>query len=255
MAGAFYLYDQIQPAGCRNWSADGRWVHIPANFRWWRDEEDRIAGWPAGHLAAIHGWTHGLRITSGARWTALRKVKSDGVADFFRESGHLITTPLNQLAGAEGRVFWDVTSGYNFVPIKVAVTDLAGRRVTFTCDNPALQVINLAFAHFLTRTRGFKRRFGRFDPTRVHLIYRAGDQWVKQPLAGWVDYRHAELTVAYAPRGANHGAYAPRHVQVDDVLEADNASVGSISDQETEPTTTTSRAATRSRSPRRLAPA
>ena len=173
MAGA--LYDQIQPAGCRNWSADGRWVHIPANFRWWRDEEDRIAGWPAGHLAAIHGWTHGLAITSDARWTALRKAKSDAVANLFRESGHLFATPLHQWAGLEGRVFWDVTSGYDFVPIKIGVTDLAGRKVTFTCDNP-LQVINLAFAHFLTRTRAFKHRFGRFDPTRVHLIYRAGDQ-------------------------------------------------------------------------------
>ena len=252
MAGA--LYDQIQPAGCRNWSADGRWVHIPANFRWWRDEEDRIAGWPAGHLAAIHGWTHGLAITSDARWTALRKAKSDAVANLFRESGHLFATPLHQWAGLEGRVFWDVTSGYDFVPIKIGVTDLAGRKVTFTCDNP-LQVINLAFAHFLTRTRAFKHRFGRFDPTRVHLIYRAGDQWVKQPLAGYVDYRHAELTVAYAPRGSNHGVYAPRHVRVDPIPDTGNASDASISDQEDAPTTTTFRTATRSRSPRRRAPA
>ena len=49
------LYDQSQPPGRRHWAADGRWVGIPGNFRWWRDEEDRVAGWPAGHLAAIHG--------------------------------------------------------------------------------------------------------------------------------------------------------------------------------------------------------
>ena len=66
------LYDQSQPAGRRRWAADGCWVEIPGDFRWWLDGEDRVVGWPAGHFAAIHGWTHGLRITYEAEWVALR---------------------------------------------------------------------------------------------------------------------------------------------------------------------------------------
>ena len=38
------LYNQSQPPGRRNWEADGRWVEIPSNFRWRRDEEDRVEG-------------------------------------------------------------------------------------------------------------------------------------------------------------------------------------------------------------------
>ena len=36
-AMAAALYDQSQPAGRRHWAADGRWVKIPGNFKWWRD--------------------------------------------------------------------------------------------------------------------------------------------------------------------------------------------------------------------------
>ena len=99
------LYDQSQPPGRRHWAADGRWVEIPVNFRWWRDGEDRIAGWPAGHLAAIHGWTHGFRITYEAEWVALRKTKSAAVAAFIKKRGHLFATPPENLAGAEGTTF------------------------------------------------------------------------------------------------------------------------------------------------------
>ena len=153
------LYDQSRPAGRRHREADGRWVKIPGNFKWWRDEEDRIAGYPAGHLAAIHGWTHGLRITYEAEWVALRKASSDAVANFAKKRGHLFATAPEHLSGAECTVFWD----YQNVPLKVGITDLTGKRVTFTCDN-YLQVINLAFAHYLARTREFKRRFGGSTP-------------------------------------------------------------------------------------------
>ena len=101
------LYDQSQLAGRRHWAADGRWVKIPGNFKWWRDEEDRIAGYPAGHLAAIHGWTHGLRITCEAEWVALSKAKSDAVATFVKKRGHLFATAPEHLTGAEGTVFWN----------------------------------------------------------------------------------------------------------------------------------------------------
>jgi hypothetical protein len=224
------LYDQTQPPGSRNWAADGRWVEIPSGFRWWRDEEDRIAGWPAGHLAAIHGWTHGLHITNADEWMALRKQKSEEVADFFAKNHHLFATPLRSLTGAEGTTFWD----YQNVPLKVDVTDLKGRKVTFICKNH-LQILNLAFAHYLTRSRAFKRRFGRFDPTRVNLVYRSGEGWLHQPLEGYVGYRHAELLVTYAPRGDGRDD--------DAAPESDNASADSLSDQE--------RARARSRSPRR----
>ena len=99
-------------------------------------------------------------------------------------------------------------------------------------------MINLAFAHYLIRTREFKRRFGRFDPTRVNLVYRSGEGWLKQPLAGYVGYRHSELVIAYAPRGDGHDD--------DNAPEPDGASVDSLSDQV--------RARARSRSPRGRAP-
>ena len=60
-------------------------------------------------------------------------------------AGHSV--PPEQLVGAEGTVFWD----YQSIPLKVGITDLTGKKVTFTCDN-YLQVINLAFAHYLIRT-------------------------------------------------------------------------------------------------------
>ena len=98
-----------------------------------------------------------------------------------------------------------------------------------------MQILNLAFAHYLTRSRAFKRRFGRFDPTRVNLVYRSGEGWLHQPLEGYVGYRHAELLVTYAPRGDGRDD--------DAAPESDNASADSLSDQE--------RARARSRSPRR----
>ena len=220
---------QSQPAGGRHWAADGRWVKIPGNFKWWRDEEDRVAGYPAGHLAAYHGWTHGLCITYGAEWVALRKAKSDAVATFVKKCGHLFATAPEHLTGAEGTVFWD----YQNVPLKVGITDPTGKKVTFTCDN-YLQVINLVLAHYLTRTREFKRRFGRFDPTRANLVYRSGEGWLKQPLAGYVAYRHSELIIAYAPRGDGRDD--------DNAPESDGTSVDSLPDQK--------RARARSRSPR-----
>ena len=116
------------------------------------------------------------------------------IAAFVKKRGHLFATPPEQLAGAEGTTFWD----YQNVPLKVGITDLTGKKVTFTCNN-YLQVINLAFAHYLTRTCEFKRRFGRFDPTRVNLVYRSGEEWLKQPREGYIGYRHTELIIAYAP--------------------------------------------------------
>ena len=124
--------------------------------------------------------------------------------------------------------------GLQNVPLKVDITDLRGRKVTSTCKNH-LQILNLAFAHYFTRSREFKRRFGRFDPTRVNLVYRSGAGWLHQPLDGYVGYRHAELLVAYAPRGDGRDD--------DAAPEPDGASVDSLSDQE--------RARARSRSPRR----
>ena len=127
---------------------------------------------------------------------ALRKTKGDAVAAFVKKRGHLFATPPENLAGAGCTTFWD----YQDVPLKVGITDLRGRKVTFTCNN-YLQVINLAIAHYLTRTREFKRRFGRFDPTRVNLVYRSGEGWLKRPLEGYIGYRHTELIIAYALRG------------------------------------------------------
>ena len=113
------------------------------------------------------------------------------MANFVQKRGHLFATPPEHLAGSEGTVFWD----YQDVPLKVGITDPTGKKVTLTCKS-YLQVINLAFAHYLTRTRGFKRRFGRFDPTRVNLVFRSVEGWLKQPLAGYVGYRHSELVIA-----------------------------------------------------------
>ena len=48
----------------------------------------------------------------------------------------------------------------------VPVTDMRGRTVTFMCRT-YLPLTGLAFVHYLTRSRGFKRRFGLFDTTRV----------------------------------------------------------------------------------------
>ena len=118
--------------------------------------------------------------------------------------------------------------------MKVSITDFRGRKVTFTCKN-YLQVLNLAFAHYLTCSRDFTRRFGRFDPTRVNLVYRSGEGWLKQPLEGYIGYRHPELIIAYSPRGGGRDD--------DNAPEPDGASVDSLSDQE--------RARARSRSPRR----
>ena len=98
-----------------------------------------------------------------------------------------------------------------------------------------MQILSLAFAHYPTRSREFKRRFGRFDPTRVNLVYRSGAGWLHQPLEGYVGYRHAELLVTYAPRGDGRDD--------DAAPEPDGASVDSLSDQ--------GRARARSRSPRR----
>ena len=165
---------------------------------------------------------------------ALRKTKSDAVAAFVKKRGHLFATPPENLAGAGGTTFWD----YRNVPLKVGITDLRGRKVTFTCKNYS-QVLNLAFAHYLTRSREFKRRFGRFDPTRVNLVYRSGEGWLKQPLEGYIGYRHTELIVACAPREDGRDD--------DNSPEPDGASVDALSDQE--------RARARSRSPRGRAPA
>ena len=78
-------------------------MKIPGNFRWWRDNEDRVAGYPARHLAVYHGWTHGFRITYEADWVALRKVRSDAVATFLQEGA----MEGERFRGAEGMVFWD----------------------------------------------------------------------------------------------------------------------------------------------------
>ena len=55
---------------------------------------------------------------------------------------------------------------YLTVLLMVPVTDLRGRTVTFTC-RIYLPLTGLAFAHYRTRSRGFKRKFGMFDSNRV----------------------------------------------------------------------------------------
>ena len=57
---------------------------------------------------------------------------------------------------------------YLTVPLMVPITDMRGRTVTFTCRT-YLPLTGLAFAHYLTRSRGFKARFGKFDASRVTL--------------------------------------------------------------------------------------
>ena len=100
----------------------------------------------AGQLGTSQPSTDGpgLRIICEAAWVAFRKRKSDAVAAFVKKRGHLFATPLENLTGAEGATFWD----YQNVPLKVDITDLRDRKVTFTCKN-YLQVLNLAFAHYV----------------------------------------------------------------------------------------------------------
>ena len=63
---------------------------------------------------------------------------------------------------------------YLTVPLVVPVTDMRGRTVTFMCRT-YLPLTGLAFAHYLTRSRGFKRKFGTFDAARVTFSNNEGE--------------------------------------------------------------------------------
>ena len=63
---------------------------------------------------------------------ALRKQKSEEVADFFEKSRHLFATLLRSFAGAEGTTFWD----YQNVPLKVDITDLSEFGLDWSAGDP-----------------------------------------------------------------------------------------------------------------------
>ena len=135
---------QVQPRNAMNWAADGRWVKVPDAFL------------PPGD-ARRHGWSRGLRITRPEGWR--RRLR-----DYNERMAPLMATYANE------------PNWFNYltVPLMVPVTDMRGRTVTFTCRT-YLPLTGLAFAHYLTRSRGFKRRFGVFDEARVTFSNKEGD--------------------------------------------------------------------------------
>ena len=175
-----YLMSQVQPRNAMNWAADGRWVKIPSAFL------------PPGD-ARRHGWSRGLRITRPEGWQ--RRLR-----DYNERMAPLMATYANE------------PNWFNFltVPLMVPVTDMRGRTVTFTCRT-YLPLTGLAFAHYLTRSRGFKRRFGVFDATRVTFSSNEGNvipMMVTRPntTGGTVNthngasrYHVVGLSIAYTP--------------------------------------------------------
>ena len=133
-----YLMSQVQPRNGVNWAANGRWVKVPDAFL------------PPGD-ARTHGWSRGLRITRPEGWHRRLRDRNERVA------------PLRATHVEEPTWF-----NYLTVPFMVPITDMRGRTVTFTCRT-YLPLTGLAFAHYLTRSRGFKARFGKFDASRVTL--------------------------------------------------------------------------------------
>ena len=90
---------------------------------------------------------------------------------------------------------------YVTVPLAVPVTDMRGRMVTFTCRT-YLPLTGLVFAHYFTRSRGFKRRFGVFDTTRVTFSNNEGGVIPMMLLRGHNDpsqFHRVGLRVTYAP--------------------------------------------------------
>ena len=133
-----YLMSQVQPRNGMNWAADGRWVKVPDAFL------------PPGD-ARRHGWSRGLRITRPEGWHRRLRDRNERMA------------PLRATHVEEPTWF-----NYLTVPLMVPITDMRGRTVAFTCRT-YLPLTGLAFAHYLTRSRRFKARFGKFDASRVTL--------------------------------------------------------------------------------------
>ena len=139
-----YLMTQVQPRHGVNWAAHGRWVKVPGPFL------------PPGD-ARTYRWSRGLRITRPEGWERRLRDRNGRVA------------PL--MASCVDGPDW---FSYLTVPLVVPVTDMRGRTVTFTCRT-YLPLTGLAFAHYLMRSRGFKRKFGTFDATRVTFSNNEGE--------------------------------------------------------------------------------
>ena len=213
---------QMQPRGGLNWAADGRWVRLPVNWQH-----------PGEANFALHGWSRGMRVTHRAAWERLR----DGYGDF-----------LASLEPPE--VMTELWYDYLTVPLMLPVTDLRGRTVTFTTRN-TIRLKDLAFAHYLTRNRRFKRRFGAYDGSRVTMTSPDGRVWPlrfpdRQGPEQWTyaDRHHGVgLRIHYAPLGAGPDG---RAWDSDEEPDSGNTSDASLSPPRT-------RRSSRSRSARRTA--
>ena len=139
-----HLMSQVQPRHGVNWAAHGRWVKVPGPFL------------PPGD-ARTHGWSRGFRITRPEGWERRLRDQHERVAP-------LLATYV------EEPDWFD----YLAVPLVVPVTDLRGRTVTFICRT-YLPLTGFASAHQLTRSRGFKRKFGTFDATRITFTNNDGE--------------------------------------------------------------------------------
>ena len=166
-----HLMSQVQPRHGVNWAAHGRWVKVPGPFL------------PPGD-ARTHGWSRGLRITRPEGWERRLRDRHERIA------------PL--LAAYVEEPDW---FNYLTVPLVVPVTDLRGRTVTFTCRT-YLPLTGLAFAHYLTRSRGFKRKFGTFDATRITFTNNDGEVvplMLPRNRNGASRYHRVGLRIMYAP--------------------------------------------------------
>ena len=166
-----YLMTQVQPRHGVNWAAHGRWVKVPGPFL------------PPGD-ARTYGWSRGLRITRPEGW-------------------HRRLRDRNERAAPLMATYVDEPDWFNYltVPLVVPVTDMRGRTVTFTCRT-YLPLTGLAFAHYLTRSRGFKRRFGVFDTTRITFSNNEGDvipMMLPRGHNGSSQFHRVGLRITYAP--------------------------------------------------------
>ena len=166
-----YLMTQVQPRHGVNWAAHGRWVKVPGPFL------------PPGD-ARTYGWSRGLRITRPEGW-------------------HRRLRDRNERAAPLMATYVDEPDWFNYltVPLVVPVTDMRGRTVTFTCRT-YLPLTGLAFAHYLTRSRGFKRRFGVFDTTRITFSNNEGDvipMMLPRGRNGSSQFHRVGLRITYAP--------------------------------------------------------
>ena len=223
MADRMANLTQLQPRGGLNWAADGRWVRLPLNWQHPGDEN-----------AVLHGWSRGMRVTHRAEWERLRQARAAFLAD--------LPNP---------EIMPDLWYDFHTVPCMIPMTDaFTGRTVTFV-TRTYLRLKDLAFAHYLTRNRRFKRRFGEFDAGRITLTSPDGQVWPMAhpgrvgPSSWTYANRHhgVGLVVHYAPLGPGPDG---RSWDTDDDPDSGETSQASLSPPRT-------RRSSRSRSARRNA--